>query len=47
MGESHVGNVMDDFLLRCSLGDAGEYKVIARSPLGEAVTFATLVVNCE
>ncbi|XP_041649967.1 myomesin-3 [Cheilinus undulatus] len=30
---------------RCSPEDAGEYKVIARSHLGEAVTFGTLVVN--
>ncbi|KAM6910751.1 myomesin-3 [Xenentodon cancila] len=30
---------------RCSPGDAGEYKVIARSPLGEATTFGALVVN--
>ncbi|TMS11306.1 Myomesin-3 [Larimichthys crocea] len=30
---------------RCSPDDAGEYKVVARSPLGEAMTFGTLVVN--
>ncbi|KAM9310400.1 myomesin-3 [Pholidichthys leucotaenia] len=30
---------------RCSPSDAGEYKVIAKSPLGEAMTFGTLVVN--
>ncbi|XP_077431645.1 myomesin-3 isoform X2 [Vanacampus margaritifer] len=30
---------------RCSPGDAGVYKVVAKSPLGEAMTFATLVVN--
>ncbi|XP_077455423.1 myomesin-3 [Stigmatopora argus] len=30
---------------RCSPDDAGVYKVIAKSPLGEAMTFATLVVN--
>ncbi|XP_061573268.1 myomesin-3 isoform X2 [Cololabis saira] len=30
---------------RCSPGDAGEYKVIAKSVLGEATTFGTLVVN--
>nr|XP_020445776.1 myomesin-3-like [Monopterus albus] len=30
---------------RCSPDDAGEYKVVAKSPLGEAMTFATLVVN--
>ncbi|XP_062842071.1 myomesin-3 [Trichomycterus rosablanca] len=30
---------------RCSSADAGEYKVVARSSLGEATTFATLVVN--
>ncbi|KAM7421303.1 hypothetical protein PAMA_015448 [Pampus argenteus] len=30
---------------RCSPGDAGEFKVIAKSPLGEAMTFGTLVVN--
>ncbi|KAL4657592.1 myomesin-3 [Arapaima gigas] len=32
---------------RTSVEDAGEYKVVARSPLGEATTFATLLVNCE
>ncbi|KAE8289136.1 Immunoglobulin-like and fibronectin type III domain-containing protein 1 [Larimichthys crocea] len=31
----------------CSPDDAGEYKVVARSPLGEAMTFGMLVVNCE
>ncbi|KAI3361242.1 hypothetical protein L3Q82_013438, partial [Scortum barcoo] len=31
----------------CSPDDAGEYKVIAKSPLGEAMTFGTLVVNFE
>ncbi|XP_076868595.1 myomesin-3 [Brachyhypopomus gauderio] len=30
---------------RCSTADGGEYKVVARSCLGEATTFATLVVN--
>ncbi|XP_041798194.1 myomesin-3 [Chelmon rostratus] len=30
---------------RCSPDDAGEYKVVARSSLGEAMTFGTLVVN--
>ncbi|XP_034030002.1 myomesin-3 [Thalassophryne amazonica] len=30
---------------RCSPDDAGEYKVVAKSRLGEASTFATLVVN--
>ncbi|XP_028281957.1 myomesin-3 isoform X2 [Parambassis ranga] len=30
---------------RCSPDDAGGYKVVAKSPLGEATTFATLVVN--
>ncbi|XP_036414255.1 myomesin-3 [Colossoma macropomum] len=30
---------------RCSAADAGEYKVVAKSSLGEATTFATLVVN--
>ncbi|XP_060906102.1 myomesin-3 [Labrus mixtus] len=30
---------------RCSPEDAGEYKVVAKSPLGEAMTFGTLVVN--
>ncbi|XP_026173045.1 myomesin-3 [Mastacembelus armatus] len=30
---------------RCCPEDAGEYKVVAKSPLGEAMTFATLVVN--
>uniref|UniRef100_A0AAX7TIW4 Myomesin 3 n=1 Tax=Astatotilapia calliptera TaxID=8154 RepID=A0AAX7TIW4_ASTCA len=34
-------------LQRCSPDDAGEYKVVAKSLLGEAVTFGTLVVNCE
>lgn len=33
--------------LRCCPDDAGEYKVVAKSPLGEATTFGTLVVNCE
>lgn len=32
---------------RCSPADAGEYKVVAKSALGEATTFGTLVVNCE
>ncbi|XP_067365957.1 myomesin-3 isoform X1 [Channa argus] len=30
---------------RCTPDDAGEYKVAAKNPLGEAMTFATLVVN--
>ncbi|KAM9353647.1 myomesin-3 [Symphorus nematophorus] len=30
---------------RCSPDDAGEYKVVAKSSLGEAMTFGTLVVN--
>ncbi|XP_062255192.1 myomesin-3 [Platichthys flesus] len=30
---------------RCCPEDAGKYKVVAQSPLGEATTFATLVVN--
>uniref|UniRef100_A0AAQ4S933 Myomesin 3 n=1 Tax=Gasterosteus aculeatus aculeatus TaxID=481459 RepID=A0AAQ4S933_GASAC len=30
---------------RCSPDDAGEYKAIATSPLGEALTFGTLLVN--
>ncbi|XP_061631446.1 myomesin-3 isoform X1 [Phyllopteryx taeniolatus] len=30
---------------RCSPDDAGVFKVVAKSPLGEATTFATLVVN--
>ncbi|XP_008429299.1 myomesin-3 [Poecilia reticulata] len=30
---------------RCSPADAGEYKVVAKSALGEATTFGTLVVN--
>ncbi|KAM3614049.1 uncharacterized protein V6R79_009065 [Siganus canaliculatus] len=30
---------------RCTPDDAGEYKVVAKSPLGEAMTFGTLVVN--
>lgn len=34
-------------ILRCSPDDAGEYKAIATSPLGEALTFGTLLVNCE
>lgn len=34
-------------LQRCSPDDAGEYKVVAKSLLGKAVTFGTLVVNCE
>uniref|UniRef100_A0A4W5MQP3 Myomesin 3 n=1 Tax=Hucho hucho TaxID=62062 RepID=A0A4W5MQP3_9TELE len=32
---------------RCSVEDAGEYKVVAKSSLGEATTIATLVVNCK
>ncbi|XP_030637314.1 myomesin-3 [Chanos chanos] len=30
---------------RCSKEDAGEYMAVAKSPLGEATTYATLVVN--
>ncbi|XP_030015067.1 myomesin-3 [Sphaeramia orbicularis] len=30
---------------RCTPEDAGEYKVVAKSTLGEATTFATVVVN--
>ncbi|XP_034730713.1 myomesin-3 isoform X2 [Etheostoma cragini] len=30
---------------RCSPDDAGKYKVVAKSPLGEAMTFGTLLVN--
>ncbi|KAM8846165.1 myomesin-3 isoform 1-T1 [Synchiropus picturatus] len=30
---------------RCSPVDAGEYKVVLKSPLGEATSYATLVVN--
>ncbi|XP_028837362.1 myomesin-3 isoform X2 [Denticeps clupeoides] len=30
---------------RCTAEDAGEYKVVAKSSLGEASTFATLLVN--
>ncbi|XP_034554592.1 myomesin-3 [Notolabrus celidotus] len=30
---------------RCSPEDAGEYKVVAKSPLGRVMTFGTLVVN--
>ncbi|KAL7394101.1 hypothetical protein ABVT39_020649 [Epinephelus coioides] len=42
--EQHFGlNTLE--IRRCSPDDAGEYKVIAKSPLGEAMTFATLVVN--
>lgn len=33
--------------LRCSVADTGEYKVVAKSSLGEATTYATVVVNCE
>ncbi|XP_060756301.1 myomesin-3 [Neoarius graeffei] len=32
---------------RCSAADAGEYKVVAKSSLGEATTYATLVVNLK
>lgn len=35
------------FLFRCSAEDAGEYKVIAKSSLGEATSCARLIVNCE
>lgn len=38
---------MKHLLFRCSPNDAGEYKVIARSHVGEAMTFGILVVNCE
>lgn len=38
---------MKFFIPRCSPDDAGEYKVVVKSPLGEAMTFGTLVVNCE
>lgn len=34
-------------LWRCSPSDGGEYKAVAKSRLGEATTFATVVVNCE
>ncbi|KAK7887069.1 hypothetical protein WMY93_026690 [Mugilogobius chulae] len=30
---------------RCSPADAGKYKVVAKSALGQATTFATLIVN--
>ncbi|XP_029929114.1 myomesin-3 [Myripristis murdjan] len=30
---------------RCSAEDAGKYEVVAKSPLGKATTFGTLVVN--
>lgn len=36
-----------DLFLRCNAADAGEYKVVAKSSLGEATTYATLVVNGE
>ncbi|XP_075897501.1 myomesin-3 [Nelusetta ayraudi] len=36
-------NVLE--IRRCSPDDAGEYRVTAKSPLGEATTFATLIVN--
>ncbi|KAK3540907.1 hypothetical protein QTP86_004171 [Hemibagrus guttatus] len=38
-------NTLD--IRRCSAADAGEYKVVAKSSLGEATTYAILVVNCE
>lgn len=38
---------LDYILPRCSPDDAGKYKVVAKSALGQATTFATLVVNCE
>lgn len=38
---------MNAFVVRVSSDDAGEYKVIARSPLGEAMSYGVLVVNCE
>lgn len=36
-----------DLFFRCSAADAGKYKVVAKSSLGEATTYATLLVNCE
>ncbi|XP_053467554.1 myomesin-3 [Ictalurus furcatus] len=32
---------------RCSVADTGEYKVVAKSSLGEATTYATVVVNSK
>ncbi|KAM9436580.1 myomesin-3 [Clarias gariepinus] len=32
---------------RCTATDAGEYKVVAKSSLGEATTYATVVVNSK
>ncbi|KAJ8289547.1 hypothetical protein GJAV_G00002550 [Gymnothorax javanicus] len=36
-------NVLE--IRRCTVEDAGEYKAVARSRLGEAITYATLLVN--
>lgn len=44
---SNIHRRIKSLILRCSPDDAGEYKVIAKSPLGEALTFGMLVVNCE
>lgn len=44
---SSIFNSFQFCIPRCSPDDAGEYKVVAKSPLGEAMTFGTLVVNCE
>ncbi|KAJ8289219.1 hypothetical protein COCON_G00018780 [Conger conger] len=37
-------NVLE--IRRCSVEDGGEYKAVAKSSLGEATTYATLLVNC-
>nr|XP_023668868.1 myomesin-3 [Paramormyrops kingsleyae] len=41
--QTHGLNTLE--IRRASVNDAGEYKAVARSPLGEAITFATLLVK--
>ncbi|KAJ8371283.1 hypothetical protein SKAU_G00113110 [Synaphobranchus kaupii] len=41
--QSYGLNVLE--IRRCSVEDAGEYRAVAESTLGEATTFATLLVN--
>ncbi|KAJ8405028.1 hypothetical protein AAFF_G00329490 [Aldrovandia affinis] len=43
LSQTYGLNVLE--IRRCSPEDAGEYKVVATSTLGEATTFATLLVN--
>lgn len=43
----HCPWIASCILPRCCPNDAGEYKVVAKSSFGEAMTFGALVVNCE